>query len=128
MSTSARPPSFAETVEFVRRFSGHGCKTIVAVDTRLDADLGITGDDGSDLLEEAARYFGADLASHDGYRTTFGLGPSEYLFHAEGLDLVGVGKVMDWIFGRTRPVARDLTVRQLHEAICRTRRPPPGAV
>ena len=94
MSTSARPPSFAETVEFVRRFSGHGVKTIIVADTRLDSDLGITGDDGSDLLDEAGRYFGADLSGHDGFRTTFGLAPNEYLFHAEGFDLVGASKVM----------------------------------
>jgi len=102
-------------------------KTIIVADTRLDSDLGITGDDGSDLLDEAGRYFGADLSGHDGFRTTFGLAPNEYLFHAEGFDLVGASKVMGGIFRRSRPVVRDLTVGQLHEAICRTKRAAPGA-
>lgn len=90
----SQSPSVAEVARFVRSFTGHGNHVAVSVDTRLEADLGVTGDDGSALLEEASRYFNAALAGPDGYRSTFRLRPNEYLFHSEGLDLVGLGALL----------------------------------
>ena len=121
MSTSAISPSFSEVAEFVCNFAVLGSARIITPQTRLDADLGVTGDDGSDLLSQAARHFNSRLAGSDGYITTFGLAPNEYLFHSEGIDLLGIGALADRLLRRPKFVVRDLTVGELHDAICRYR-------
>jgi hypothetical protein len=120
-------PAFAETAQLVRRFAGHGSHVVIAADTRLEHDLGITGADGAALLEEVSRHFNVALAGPDGYRSTFGLGPNEYLFHSEGLDLLGLGVLIDRVLRRPRSTVRDLKVGDLHEAVCRVRRLASGA-
>lgn len=50
-------PSLEEVIEFVREFSGDH-KSVNTEHTLLDADLGITGDDGVELLEDAEKKFG----------------------------------------------------------------------
>ncbi|HAU5564083.1 TPA: hypothetical protein JD264_09775 [Serratia fonticola] len=49
-------PGLEEVIEFVREFSGDH-KSVITEHTRLGADLGITGDDGVELLEEAEKRF-----------------------------------------------------------------------
>jgi hypothetical protein len=115
-------PSLDDIVKFVREFAAIGSDHPITAETRLDADLGITGDDGDELLEQAAKRFGAALATpHEGYRTTFALGPNEYLFGSEGFDPFGMSWLIRRIKNEPRPVVRDLTVAQLHEAILRTK-------
>ena len=107
----------------MRNFTGYRGSRPITCETRLEADLGVTGDDGDDLLEEASRCFNAALASpQDGYRTTFGLRSNDYLFSDEGVDLLGVNALIRWFRGEPRPVVRDLTLGQLHDAIVKTRR------
>lgn len=119
--SAGTPPSFADVADFVRRFTGLGSATDITPATRLDADLGVTGLDGDHLLEQAQHHFTSRLSGPDGYITTFGLAPHEYLFHSEGLDLLGLGALTDRLLGRPKPVVRDLTVGELHDAICRQR-------
>ena len=117
------PVSFDDVVNFVRDFTGIGGSRPITCDTRLEADLGVTGDDGDELLEEAARHFNAALASpREGYRTTFNLKSNEYLFSEEGVDLFGICALIRWFQGEPRPVVRDLTLGQLHDAIVKTKR------
>ncbi|MDR7070956.1 hypothetical protein J2X02_003830 [Pseudoxanthomonas japonensis] len=122
MSTTATSPSFSDVAEFVRDFAGFGHGKAITAQTRLDADLGIAGLDGDDLLKQAAEHFNAKLAGSDGYISTFNLAPNEYLFGSEGLDLLGIGALV-----RPRPLVRDLTAGELHDAICRYRLAPIGA-
>ncbi|MFZ4833610.1 hypothetical protein [Rouxiella sp. Mn2063] len=110
-------PSLVQVIEFVRDFSSHR-RTPINEDTYLEADLGITGDDGSELLEEIAQAFGVILCTEeDGYRTTFGLQENEYLFQSEGFDLFCINRFIDWLRGVPRPIIRDLSIGQLHRAL-----------
>ena len=103
--------------DLVRDFGGIPKSRSISSDTRIDADLGITGDDGDDLLQYAEKHFGVELADTDtGYRETFNLRPNEYLFHSEGFDL-GIGIFMRWIRREPKPVVVNLTVGDLHRAI-----------
>nr|WP_237449371.1 DUF1493 family protein [Pantoea sp. Taur] len=82
-----------EVIEFVREFSGDH-KSVITEHTRQDADLGITGDDGVELLEDAEKKFGVSFVTEErSFQETFGLGDNEYLFNSEGLDLLGIGRL-----------------------------------
>ncbi len=49
-----------------------------------------------------------------GYRATFGLGPNEYLFNAEG---TGFGAALTTLF--SNPSVRAFTVGELYQAVVR---------
>jgi hypothetical protein len=60
--------------------------TVITGITLLDRDLGITGDDGIELLEELQERFGVSFAGADGtLGETFGLEKGEFLFESEGV-------------------------------------------
>ena len=102
-----------QVIAFVREFSGD-VKSVIAEHTRLEADLGITGDDGVELLEEAEKRFGVCFVTEErSFKETFGLGENEYLFNAEGLDLLGMRRLTGWIRKEPRYVVTDLTVGEL---------------
>ena len=112
-------PSFDQFVAFLREAQGIRTRISITPATRLEKDLGITGDDGTDLLVETEKQFGVKLWSEEhGYRQTFHLGPDEYLFHSEGFDIFWL---IRRLLGRPDPV-RELTVGELHEAVCRASR------
>lgn len=114
--------TFEDVEAFVRDFAGLQRKRVITPDTRLENDLGITGDDGSELLEKAAAHFGVQLADPvHGYRPTFGLGENEYLFTSEGLDLIGIGELIRKLRKQPRPIIRDLSMQELHNAILRSK-------
>lgn len=110
-------PPLADVIAFVREFSG--CRR-EAIDENswLEKDLGITGDDGVELLEEAENVFGVSFsAEEDGFREAFSLKENEYLFHSEGIDFFGIVYLCRRLRGIPAPVVRDLTVGQLHSAL-----------
>lgn len=77
--------AFEEVANFVRGWARIPAKRQITPDTQFERDLGITGDDGSELLEAVQKRFRVNLAPDEtGYRETFGLGPNEYLFNSEG--------------------------------------------
>lgn len=113
-------PSVEDVIRFVRKTTRS--RRTVTAETRIERDLGVTGDDGAELLAAAEGYFGVALSTPEqGFRPTFGLGPNEYLFGPEGLGLLGVPTLIRWLRRQPRPVYRDLTVTELHEAIRRAR-------
>src|SRR5687768_8905160 len=115
-------PSFDEVAEFVKEFAGVAKSRSIQPHTRLELDLGVTGDDGDDLLEEPSKRFGVELATPEGgYGPHFGLGPNEYLFHSEGVDLLGITILLRWLTGEPKPIVVDLTVGKLHDVIARVR-------
>jgi hypothetical protein len=67
------------------------------------------------LLDAAQKKFGVDLAP-----ATFGLGPNEYLFNAEGF---GLGAAFITLF--TNPSIRAFTVGKLYHAVVKAREPKP---
>jgi hypothetical protein len=108
-------PSFDQFSAFVREFSQIPRKTAITTSTRFEKDLGITGDDGTDLLEATEKRFGVELGSEaHGKRPSFNLGVDEYLFHGEGFDLFGFVRRLR---GNGRTV-REFTVGELYNAVC----------
>jgi acyl carrier protein len=111
-------PTFSDIADFVRGWASIPPKQQITPDTQFERDLGITGDDGSDLLEAAQKRFRVNLApDEDGYRTIFGLGPNEYLFNSEGFSIGSGGTDMITLFTNTNPSVRAFTVGELYEAI-----------
>lgn len=106
-------PTLQQVIDFVREISGD-VKSVITEETRLEADLGIAGDDGVELQEEAEKRFGVSFVTEGrSFKETFRLGENEYLFTAEGLDLFGVGRLIGWLKKEPRAVVRDLTVGEL---------------
>jgi acyl carrier protein len=106
-------PSLEEVIEFVREFSGNH-KSVITEHTLLDADLGITGDDGVELLEDAEKKFGVSFVTEErSFQKTFGLGENEYLFNSEGVDFLGIGRLVSWLKKEPRSVVKDLSVGEL---------------
>lgn len=56
-------PTLQQVIDFVREISGD-VKSVITEETRLEADLGIAGDDGVELLEEAEKRFGVSFVSN----------------------------------------------------------------
>jgi hypothetical protein len=85
----------------------------------LENDLGITGDDGSKLLEAIEKQFGVSLVGTDGtIRDVFHLAKDEYLFHSEGFNLVAW--IASW-FGKDLDKVKPITVGQLFEAVLKAK-------
>ncbi|MCR0996673.1 hypothetical protein [Serratia rubidaea] len=115
-------PSLSQLIDFLRDFT-RDRRTPITAQTYLEEDLGITGDDGAELLEEVAQRFDVVLhTDEDGYQTTFGLGDNEYLFHSEGFDPLCIGRLIGWLRNKPRPVIRDLSVGELHRALVAAQR------
>jgi hypothetical protein len=111
-------PTFSEIADFVRRWAFIPSKQQITPHTQFERDLGITGDDGCDLLEAVQKQFRVNLAPDEaGYRTIFGLGQNEYLLSSEGFSIGSGGTDMITLFTNTNPSVRAFTVGELYEAI-----------
>jgi len=107
--------SFDEFAEFIREWAGLSRKKQIAPETESEDGLGITGDDGCELLEATEKRFKVTLSSEEhGYRKTFNLAPNEFLFHPEGF---GLGPDPLTLLGRPAPVIVDFTVGELYSAV-----------
>src|SRR5258707_127028 len=108
--------TFDEFAVFVREYLSVSDRKPIRSETRFELDLGVTGDDGNDLLEATERRFGVLLCSEEtGVRETFNLGPNEYLFHSEGIGPDGMAPSL--LFGPTTPIVREFTVGELFNAL-----------
>ncbi|MDO6388474.1 DUF1493 family protein [Uliginosibacterium sp. 31-12] len=109
----------AEVIACIRESQGIKETKSITSDTLLERDLGITGDDGSELLEELQKHFGISFAGEDGtLREAFGLKKDEYLFHSEGFSLF---LMMANRFGFSLEKVKPLSVGQLHRVILERR-------
>lgn len=106
-----------DVIAFVRKFTSCYRETIDE-NTFLERDLGVTGDDGVELLEEAENVFGLRFETEEeDFRAIFSLKENEYLFNSEGLDLLGIGYLWRRLRGKPEPVIRDLSIAQLHNVL-----------
>jgi acyl carrier protein len=104
-------------INVIRKHQGIPQKKEITVGTLLEKDLGITGDDGCELLEAIEQEFGVSFIGADGtIREIFGLQKDEYLFHSEG---IAVFNFLASLFGKDLERVKALTIGQLHEAVCR---------
>ena len=103
------PVTFEQVADFVRAWAVLRTNIFIQPETQFERDLGITGDDGSDLIVDAAAEFGVKLTED-----SFDLGFNEFLFHSEGID---ISPVIQSLFGKPMPEVRAFTVGELHNAI-----------
>jgi acyl carrier protein len=119
VDSNSKSPTFNDVADFVRAWGRIPAKRQIDPETQFERDLGITGDDGSELLKAAQKKFGVDLAPDEsGYRKIFGLGPNEYLFNSEGF---GLGAGLMTLF--TTSSVRAFTVGELFKAIQKAQQP-----
>lgn len=117
-SVTRSHPDILEVISLVREFTGLRPDRPITAEARIEADLGITGDDGIDLLRAVEARFDVNLGVADGnLRRVFDLGENEFLFGSEGLEVPFVGRLRKWLTGRPQPVIRDLSVGDLHFAV-----------
>ena len=70
--------SFEQFADFIRVQCGVSAKKNITAESKFEDDLGITGDDGYDLLKATEKRFDVRLSDAEhGYSHTFDLGPGE---------------------------------------------------
>jgi acyl carrier protein len=76
-------PSFVQFANFVRAQCGISAKKNITPESKFEDDLGITGDDGYDLLKATEKHFDVRLsdALHE-YSRTFDLDQAKFSFKA----------------------------------------------
>ncbi|WP_392564119.1 hypothetical protein RHO13_00200 [Orbus wheelerorum] len=132
-------PLIDEVIQAIIDFWGEGLiHIIITPDTLLEEDLGISGDDGIELLEVIEQTFNVDFNypddGEDNFRHNFDLDENEYLFTGEGwssgclfanlLDLLRLSNIptIKKNFFPVQPIITDLSVRKLHSVICKIKR------
>ena len=106
-----------DVIAFIRESQGIGAKKIISESSLLENDLGITGDDGCELLEEVQKEFGVSFSGADGtLREAFDLKRDEYLFHSEGMSLFLIfANFVGFAIEKVRP----LSVGELHRVVAK---------
>ena len=109
--------TFEQLADFIREWSQLPEYKHIAPETLFERDLGITGDDGTDLLEAIEKRFNVELASEkNGLRKTFNLQPNEYLFHSEGWGPT-IPDLLSFFKRTPTPIVRSFTVGELFDAV-----------
>ena len=78
----------------------------------FERDLGITGDDGVDVVDRVAKYYEIQFTAE-----SFGLAPNEFLFNPEGVDLIPAS--IRLLFRKPEPEVRSFKVGELFNAVQR---------
>jgi hypothetical protein len=102
---------FDEVAQFLRNFIGYPEKKVISKLTRLEDDLGITGDDGDELFLRAEDHFGIKF---NNLKQIFNLSKNEYLFHSEGFDIIEL--ILSFL-GHKNYSVRNLTAGEFYNAI-----------
>jgi len=113
------PCSFDEFASFVRENQGISPKRAILPTTLIEKDLGITGDDGDELLLAIQRHFAVSFVGPDGsIRKAFGLNEGQFLFHGEA---VSAFYLLARLFGGKLQSDNvvPITMGQLYEVTCR---------
>jgi hypothetical protein len=111
-------PEFADLATFVRSWAQVPDEEPIRPDTQFERDLGITGDDGGDLLLAVEKHFSIPLRTKgEGYRKAFRLEDNEYLFNSEGFP------IWELLPFAKKSVVRAFTVGELHAAMVDVVRP-----
>jgi hypothetical protein len=105
-------PNFEEFAELIRQHQGFRQDKRIVPEMQFERDLGITGDDGSEIVDVVAERYGIELTAE-----FFGLVPNEFLFHSEGFDLVPA--FVRSLLRKPEPEVRSFTVGELFEAVQR---------
>ncbi|MDB9744271.1 DUF1493 family protein [Fibrobacterales bacterium] len=109
--------TYINLVSFIRHNERISKKVKITEDTLLEKDLGITGDDGSELLQAIEKQFSFSFSDESGsIDKIFNLGKNEYLFHSEGFNPFNLlFKLID----RKKENVNRLSIKKLYQAsIC----------
>ena|SRR3569833_1156039 len=109
--------SMDELIAFIREHQGISPKQEITESSLLENNLGITGDDGCELIQAIERQFGILFSRSGGsLGEAFDLSEGECLFHSEGTNLFWL---THRLFGRDQENVKAITVGDLHLAVCR---------
>jgi hypothetical protein len=112
-------------IEFIRHHQRIAKEMVIDQYTLLEKDLGITGDDGGELLDVIEKEFAVSFVGSDStIRKAFGLEKSEYLFHNEG---VGFFEFIASFLGRGLEKVKPLTVGELYKVVLSAQTARPAA-
>ena len=112
-------PDINGLIAFIRKHQGISQNKLISETSLLEKDLGITGDDGCELLEAIEKEFSLSFLGSDGsLREVFGLSDGQYLFHSEG---VGLFSAIASLFGRDVENVKAISVGDLYSAISKAR-------
>lgn len=101
--------TFDDVVRAIRASQSIPGHVMITGATLLEDELGITGDDGCDLLADLERSFAISFAGSDGsLREAFGLDQDQFLFHGEGWNPLALFR---------KENVKALTAGQLHQVI-----------
>jgi acyl carrier protein len=106
-------PSFERLVETIREQCRLRPNKRVAPETQFERDLGVTGDDGEELLEAVEERFGVKFT-----RESFGLEPNEVLFGPEA-NFPGFDDLLSVFGKRPTKTLRTFTAGELFEVVKR---------
>lgn len=110
--------TFDEFAAWLREYWDVPSRKKILPETQFERDLGLTGDDGDDLLEATEKRFQVRLGNEEtGVRETFNLGSNEYLFNSEGWG--PSPREIISLFSGGPTVVRKFTVGELFEAVKR---------
>jgi acyl carrier protein len=102
--------SFEEVCQIIRDQAQLDPDERITPETQFERDLGITGDDGSEIIDSVEKHYGIQFTPD-----SFGLEPNEYLFNSEGIDLIpGFLRIL---FNKPEPEVRSFTVGELYDAV-----------
>jgi len=111
--------SVENIISLIRESQGIPSKIVITENTLVESELGITGDDGDELLQEVEKEFDLSFKGKDGsLREYFGLKENEYLFHSEGIDILGIFKEL---FGKNKETVKQFTVGELFQGALRAK-------
>src|SRR5258708_22687531 len=108
--------TFEVFTAWIREYWGVPVRKKILPETEWERELGLTGDDGDDLLEATEKRFEVRLGNEEtGVRETFNLRPNEYLFNSEGWGPSPCEIISLFSGGPT--VVRKFTVGELFQAV-----------
>ena len=121
--------SFEEFKQLMREIVDLDANYPLTTETYFEKDLGVTGDDGYELLVDIENSLEIEfLTAGDNCQEIFGLEPGQYLFHSEGINLTGLFETL-FRFLSNEPYTiekysevQDLTVGKLYEVVTRIQR------
>lgn len=99
-------------IALIRELHRISDKKAINESTLIEEELGITGDDGCELLEEIESNFDLSFSGKDSsLREFFDLEDNQYLFHSEGFSLTGI---FQFILGGKSENVKRITVGDLY--------------
>jgi hypothetical protein len=104
-----------DVISAVRKYHGLSESYVITPKSLLESDLGITGDDGSDLFTDLEGEFKIKFSDEKtSFRQTFGLEENQFLFHSE---VTNPFTAILNLFGYCKENVKPISIGELHKVI-----------